>query len=150
VPRPINHTSAVTPPPPYAAQTPPLLFIPGDSVWIGADVRVQMTGLVDELVYLYLEAPCTHPLNGAEGFHLGAQCDDGICGHLLALLDRQLVCGGPVVLWFEDARWRIPGVRALRGIHLHLHPPMRCRSCAAPRRGAPMRDVCAPPKPSCR
>jgi hypothetical protein len=104
-------------------QTPPIACAPGDVFWIGPDVRVHLTGLVDDVVYLYLEAPCTHPLTGADGFHASAQCDDGICGHVLALLDGQQVCIGPVALRFEDAHWRVPGVQALRGIHLHIHTP---------------------------
>ncbi len=95
----------------------------GDSLHFGDDIRIQLTGRVDGMLYLFIDAKRSHALVGGEGFHASALCRGGHRAHVLALCDGDGFAIGPVVLRFEDVRWRIPGVRALRDIHLHFHVP---------------------------
>lgn len=94
-----------------------------ETLRIGRDTRIQPTGRVDDVLYVYIDASVRHVLGGADGFRASAPSGIGRMAHVLALRDGQGFTIGPTTVLVEAVHLRIPGATALRDIRLHLSPP---------------------------
>jgi hypothetical protein len=97
----------------------------GEAFWIGKNTRIQLTGRIDETLYLFVDAPASQWLDAVDGFHASAP---GACGrvvsHVFALCDGQGFTLAPISLRFEDKRLDLPGATALRDVVLWIDAPM--------------------------
>ena len=94
-----------------------------ETIRIGRDTRIQPTGRVDDVLYLYIDASVRHELGGMDGFRASAPSGIGRMAHVLALRDREGFTIGPTAVIVESVCLRIPGATALRDIRLHVSPP---------------------------
>jgi hypothetical protein len=96
----------------------------GDSLHFGDDIRVQLTGRVGSLLYVFIDAKRSHALEGSGGFHASALCRGGYRAHVLALCDHDQFVIGTVRVQVESVRVELPGVQALRDVRLRINAPM--------------------------
>ena len=94
----------------------------GESLRIGGDIRLNLTGRVDEMLYVFIDAAARHELGGFGGFHASAPCGIRRRAHVLALRDGDVFSIGPAEIAVESVRLRIPGMRALREVRLCIAP----------------------------
>ncbi len=94
-----------------------------ETLRIGRDTRIQPTGRVDDVLYLYIDASVRYELGGADGFRASAPSGIGRMAHVLALRDGEGFTIGPTAVIVEAVRLRIPGATALRDIRLQVSPP---------------------------
>ncbi len=96
----------------------------GDCLHFGDDIRVQLTGRIDSLLYVFIDAKRSQSLEGSDGFHASALCRGGHRAHVLALCDYDEFVIGPVRFRVESVRVDLPGVQVLRDVRLRIHAPM--------------------------
>lgn len=96
----------------------------GDCLHFGDDICVQLTGRVDGLLYVFIDAKRSHALEGINGFHASALCRGGHRAHVLALCDHDEFVIGPVRVRVECVRVDLPGAQALRDVRLCIDAPM--------------------------
>ena len=94
-----------------------------ETLRIGRDIRIQPTGRVDDVLYVYIDASVRHDLGGVGGFRASAPSGIGRMAHVLALRDGDGFTIGPTTVIVEAVRLRIPGATALRDIRLQVSPP---------------------------
>ena len=94
-----------------------------ETLRIGRDTRIQPTGRVDDVLYVYIDASVRHELGGADGFRASAPSGIGRMAHVLALRDGEGFTIGPTAVIVEAVHLRIPGATALRDIRLKVSPP---------------------------
>jgi|GEM_PF-1708689 len=94
-----------------------------ETLRIGRDTRIQPTGRVDDVLYVYVDASVRHALGGADGFRASAPSGIGRMAHVLALRGGEGFTIGPTTVIVESVRLRIPGATALRDIRLQVSPP---------------------------
>lgn len=95
----------------------------GESLLIGRDICLRLTGRVDATLYVFIDAAARHELGGVGGFHASAPSGIRRCAHVLALHDCESFSIGPVGITVEAVRLQIPGVRALREVRLCIDLP---------------------------
>jgi hypothetical protein len=114
-----------------------------ESITIGRDTRLHLTGRIDDVLYVYLDASVRHDLGRVDGFHASAPSGVGRVAHVLALRDGDTFTIGPTTIVVQAVRLRIDGARALRDIRLSIDPPKVLRIVRAPpprrRRSEPTR-----------
>ena len=97
-----------------------------EAFWIGQDIRIHLTGRIDETLYLFVEAAASQLLEAVDGFH--ACAPDAACGrvvsHVFALCDGQGFTLGQTSLRFEDTRIDFQGATVLRDVVLWIDAPM--------------------------
>ena len=96
----------------------------GDAFWIGKDTRIQLTGRIDDTLYLFVDAPASQWLDAVDGFHASAPDARGRVSHVFALCDGQGFTLGQTTLRFEDKRLGLDGATALRDVVLWIDAPM--------------------------
>ncbi|MBL8264213.1 MAG: hypothetical protein JNM58_17515 [Xanthomonadaceae bacterium] len=95
----------------------------GETLRIGRDIAIQLTGRVDAILYVFIDASVRHELGGVGGFHASAPSGIQRRAHVLALHDGEVLTIGPVVVAVVAVRLRIPGASVLREVRLHLTAP---------------------------
>jgi hypothetical protein len=96
----------------------------GDSLHFGDDIRIQLTGRIDSLLYIFIDAKRSHALEGSDGFHASALCRGGHRAHVLAMCDHDEFAIGPVRVRVECVRVTLTGAQALRDVCLRIDAPM--------------------------
>ncbi len=99
----------------------------GESLRIDSGIRLHLTGRVDAILYLFIDAAAKYELGGVGGFHASAPSGMRRCAHVLALQDGESFCIGPVGVAVEAVRLQIPGARALRDVRLRIDLPVPVR-----------------------
>ena len=94
-----------------------------ETLRIGRGTRIQPTGRVDDMLYVYIDASVRHELGGADGFRASAPSGIGRMAHVPALRDGEGFSIGPTAVIVEAVRLLIPGATALRDIRLQVVPP---------------------------
>lgn len=92
-----------------------------ESFLVGRDIRLQITGRVDEVLYIFIDAAARHELGGVGGFHASAPSSIGRIAHILALRDVECFTIGQVSITIEAVSLRIPGACALREVRLRIN-----------------------------
>jgi hypothetical protein len=92
----------------------------GESLRLGSDIRLNLTGRDGDTLYVFIDAASHHALGGAGGFHASAPCGIRRRAHVLALRDDASFSIGPVDITVEAVRLRIPGASALRDVRLYI------------------------------
>lgn len=110
----------------------------GEGVQAGDEIRIHLTGRLDDRLYLFVEAAWGHPLETATGFHATAPCDFGWNAHVLELRDGGRFEVGAMSVRIEDLRDRASPVRPLRDVRLCVEAPGRMSVAHLPR-ARPMR-----------
>lgn len=95
-----------------------------ESLRIGKDIRVHLTGRVDDVLYLFIDAAARHELGGVGGFHASAPSGIWRTAHVLALCNRETFTIGVARITVEAVRLRIPGAHALREVRLRIEAPI--------------------------
>jgi hypothetical protein len=98
----------------------------GDSLHFGDEIRIQLTGRVDGLLYVFVDAKRCHALAGGNGFRASALCGEGHRAHVLALGDGDGFSIGPVRVEVAQVRIELPVVQVLRDVRLRIEAPMPC------------------------
>jgi hypothetical protein len=108
----------------------------GESLRIGSDIRLHLTGRENEILYVFIDAAARHELGGVSGFHASAPSGIRRRAHILALRDDESFSIGPVDITVEAVRLRIPAAHALRDVRLRIAPslPLIIVRQAPPRR----------------
>lgn len=96
----------------------------GDSLHFGGDIRIQLTGRIDTMLYVFIDAKRSHALEGNDGFHASALCRGGYRAHVLAMCDHDEFLIGPVRVRVESIRIDLLGAQALRDVRLCIDAPM--------------------------
>ena len=91
-----------------------------ESFQVGRDIRLQITGRVDEVLYVFIDTAARHELGGVGGFHASAPSGIGRIAHVLALRDADCFTIGQVSITIEAVRLRIPDAQALRQVRLRI------------------------------
>lgn len=94
----------------------------GESLRIGGDIRLNLTGTDGSMLYVFIDAASRHELGGVGGFHASAPCGIRRRAHVLALRDGESFSIGPADITVEAVCLQIPGVRALREVRLRIVP----------------------------
>lgn len=95
----------------------------GEKLNFGDDIRISLTGRIEDVLYVYIDAASVNELKGGDGFHASAPCRIGYSSHVLALRNHDSFQIGPVRVEIADVRIDIDGVRALRDVRLQVHTP---------------------------
>jgi hypothetical protein len=95
----------------------------GDVFRIGDSLRIQVTGHIEETLYLFVEAAASQLLDTVDGFHASAPDRRGRVSHVFALCDGQGFTLGQLSLRFEDTRFDVQGATPLRHVALWLDLP---------------------------
>ncbi len=103
-----------------------------ESITIGRDTRLHLTGRIDDVLYVYLDASARHDLGGVDGFHASAPSGVGRVAHVLALRDGNTFTIGLTTIVVQAVRLRIDGAQALRDIRLSIDPPRVLRIVRTP------------------
>lgn len=114
---------------------------PLESITIGRDTRLHLTGRIEDVLYVYLDASARHDLGGVGGFHASAPFGVGRVAHVLALCDGDAFTIGPTRIEVQAVCLRIDGAQALRDIRLAIDPPKALRIM---RRPTPRRSTSKP------
>lgn len=112
-----------------------------ESITIGRDTRLHLTGRIDDVLYVYLDASVRHDLGGVDGFHASAPSGIGRAAHVLALRDEDTFTIGPTTIAVQAVCLRIDGAQALRDIRLSISPPKVLRIVRTP---PPRRSISRP------
>lgn len=94
----------------------------GESLRIGGDIRLHLTGRVNGMLYAFIDAAARQALGGVGGFHASAPSGIRRRAHILALRDGESFSIGPADITVDAVCLRIPGVRALRDVRLRIVP----------------------------
>ena len=94
-----------------------------ESLRIGKDIRVHLTGRVDDVLYLFIDAAARHELGGVGGFHVSAPSGMWRTAHVLAVRDDESFTIGAVCIIVEAVRLQIAGAHALREVRLRIESP---------------------------
>jgi hypothetical protein len=106
----------------------------GEAFWIGDGTRIHITGWIDEMLYLFVEAPVSQLLDAVDGFHASAPGARGrVVSHVFALCDGQGFTLGRISLRFEDKRLDLQWATALRDVVLWIDAPMNQAVVREPR-----------------
>lgn len=92
----------------------------GESLRVGSDIRLYLNGRNGDTLYVFIDAAARHELGGVGGFHASAPSGIRRRAHILALCDGESFSIGPAGIEVETVRLRIPGVRVLREVRLHI------------------------------
>jgi hypothetical protein len=92
----------------------------GESLRLGSDIRLNLTGRDGDTLYVFIDAASHHTLGGTDGLYLSAPCGNRRRTHVLALRDDASFSIGPVDITVEAVRLRIPGASALRDVSLYI------------------------------
>jgi hypothetical protein len=95
----------------------------GEKLKFGDNIRIRITGRIDDVLYVYTDAATAHVLEGGDGFHASAPCRSGYNAHVLALRNHDSFEIGPVRVEIADVRIDIDGARALRDVRLQVYAP---------------------------
>jgi hypothetical protein len=95
----------------------------GEKLNFGDDIRISLTGRIDEVLYVYIDAASAHELEAGDGFHASAPCRIGYSSHVLALRSHDSFQIGPVRVQIADVLIYIDGAQALRDVRLRVHTP---------------------------
>jgi hypothetical protein len=95
----------------------------GEKLSFGDDIRIGLTGRIDDMLYVYIDAATAHVLEGGDGFHASAPCRSGYSAHVLALRNHDSFEIGPVRVEIADVRIDIDGAQALRDVRLQVYAP---------------------------
>jgi hypothetical protein len=98
----------------------------GERLHFGDDICIQLTGRIDDMLYVFIDAKRCHGLDGGDGFHASALCRGGYRVHVLALRDYDEFAIGPVCIKVVRVRVDLPGAQALRDVRLRIDAPMPC------------------------
>lgn len=107
----------------------------GDSLRISRDIRVLLTGRVDDVLHLFIDAAARHELGGVGGFLASAASGIGRVAHVLVVRDTDAFTIGAVHITIDAVCLRIEGARALRDVRLRVESPdpIRITRRAVPR-----------------
>jgi hypothetical protein len=108
-----------------------------ESLCIGKDIRLNLTGRVDGLLYVFIDAAARHAIEGVCGFNASAPSGIDRIAHVLALHDAETFCIGPARITVEAVHLRIAGANALRDVRLQINAPEPLRVV----RKAPLRPA---------
>jgi hypothetical protein len=95
----------------------------GEKLSFGDGIRIQLTGRIEDILYVYIDAASAHELEGGDGFDASAPCRSGYDAHVLALRNHDNFEIGPVRVEIADVRIDIDGAQALRDVRLRIHTP---------------------------
>lgn len=95
-----------------------------ESLRIGKDIRIHLTGRVDDVLYLFIDAAARHELGGVGGFHASAPSGIWRTAHVLAVCDGESFTIGVVRITVDAVHLRIPGAHALREVRLCIESPV--------------------------
>lgn len=95
----------------------------GEGVRAGDAIQIHVTGRLDDVLYLFVEAAWGQPVEAGPGFHASAPCGFGWNAHVMALRDDDRFEVGPVSVRVEDLRARASLAQPLRDVRLHLQAP---------------------------
>ncbi len=95
----------------------------GEKLSFGDDIRIGLTGRIDDVLYVYIDAASAHALEGGDGFHASAPCRLGYHAHVLVLRNHDSFEIGPVRIEIADVRIDIDGAQALRDVRLRIDAP---------------------------
>jgi hypothetical protein len=98
----------------------------GEELHFGSDIRIQLTGRVGDVLYVFIEAGRAHALVRHAGFSATATYRRGYRAHVLALRDQDRFAVGPVRILVDRVRGVQPGARLLRDVCLQIEAPMAC------------------------
>lgn len=98
-----------------------------ESLRIGREIRVHLTGRVDGVLYIFIDAIARHELGGVGGFHASAPSGIGRCAHVLALRDGDAFTIGVIGITVEAVHLQIVGADALRDVRLRIDIPTPLR-----------------------
>ena len=104
----------------------PLDCAVGEELHFGTDIRIQLTGRVGDVLYVFIEASRAHALVRHAGFSATAVCRRGYRAHVLALRDQDRFAIGPVRVLVDRVRAVQTGARLLRDVCLQIQAPMAC------------------------
>lgn len=91
-----------------------------ESLRIGRDIRVHLTGRVDDVLYLFIDAAAQHEIGGVGGFHASAPSGIRRTAHVLAMRDGESFTIGAARVHVEAVSLRIRGAHALREVRLRV------------------------------
>lgn len=91
-----------------------------ESLRLGKDIRVHLTGRVDDVLYLFIDAAARHELGGVGGFHASAPSGVWRTAHVLAVRDGESFTIGAARMTVEAVCLRIAGAHALREVRLRV------------------------------
>jgi hypothetical protein len=94
-----------------------------ESFHIGRDIRVHLTGRVDDMLYVFIDAAARHELGGVDGFHASAPSGMRRTAHVLAMRDADAFTIGDVRITVDAVRLQITGAYALRAVRLRIEAP---------------------------
>lgn len=106
-----------------------------ESLRIGKDIRVHLTGRVDDVLYLFIDAAARHELGGVGGFHASAPSGIWRTAHVLAVCNGETFTIGVTRITVEAVRLWIPGAHALREVRLRIEASVPLKIA----RAAPLR-----------
>lgn len=102
---------------------PDLPLSPGESLAIGAHIRLHLTSHWQQRWHLFVEATWEQCLEVAHGYRASAPCDFGWNAHVLVLADGDYADIGPVRLCLRDARPAAEPAHALRAAWVCIDAP---------------------------
>jgi len=95
----------------------------GESLLLGQDIRLGVTGRVHTKLYVFIDAASQHRLSAAGVFHKSARLGIRRRAHVLGLHDGESFSIGPVGITIDNVGLRLPGARALREVRMRIDPP---------------------------
>lgn len=95
-----------------------------ESLRLGKDIRVHLTGRVDDVLYLFIDAAARHELGDVDGFHASAPSGIWRTAHVLAVGNGESFTIGVARITVEAVCLRIPGAHALREVRLRIEAPV--------------------------
>jgi hypothetical protein len=98
----------------------------GERIVFDDRIDILLTGCIDGVLYVFIDAHRKHALSPGDGFHASAPCRGGHRGHVLALCHRACFAIGPVTITFEATHLTLEGAVPLRPIRLYVDAPVRC------------------------
>lgn len=106
-----------------------------ESLRLGKDIRVHLTGRIDDVLYLFIDAAARHELGDVDGFHASAASGIWRTAHVLAAGNGKSFTIGVARITVEAVCLRIPGAHALREVRLRIEAPVPLKIA----RAAPLR-----------
>jgi len=96
----------------------------GEELRFGDALRVWLTGRVDAVLYVMIEASTADALEACVGFRASAPYRHGRVAHVLALRAEDRIAIGAIEIAVEATRLRLSGARALRDVRLRVRAPL--------------------------
>lgn len=113
----------------------------GERLWFDEDICLHLTGRLDDVLFVFIDAARRHAFDTDAKFHASASCRRKRTGHVAAIRMSERVSIGPITVRVENPCVRLSGARPLRDVRLVVLAPTgfsRMRnsltpSCAASR-----------------